>query len=68
MLSGKAEVMIAGFDNIKEGSYKFANMKATGNSNTETEFAIGREPAEMSRPTMTTHTGVRVLLYLHSYS
>ncbi|KAG6830243.1 hypothetical protein H0H93_014104, partial [Arthromyces matolae] len=41
VLSGKAKVMIAGgFDDIsEEGSYEFANMKAT--SNAETEFAMG---------------------------
>jgi len=45
--------MIAGgFDDIsEEGSYEFANMKAT--SNAETEFAMGREPTEMSHPAMT---------------
>ena len=50
--------MIAGgFDDIsEEGSYEFANMKAT--SNAETEFAMGREPAEMSRPATTTRAGV----------
>ena len=59
ILSGKAKVMIAGgFDDFsEEGSYEFANMKAT--SNTETEFAMGREPTEMSRPTTTTRAGVR---------
>jgi fatty acid synthase subunit alpha len=58
LLSGKAKVMIAGgFDDIsEEGSYEFANMKAT--SNTETEFAMGREPTEMSRPATTTRAGV----------
>jgi 3-oxoacyl-(acyl-carrier-protein) synthase len=68
ILSGKAKVMIAGgFDDIsEEGSYEFANMKAT--SNAETEFAMGREPTEMSRPATTTRAGVRFLLYLHSYS
>jgi hypothetical protein len=52
ILSGKAKVMIVGgFDDIsKEGSYEFANMKATSNLNAETEFAMGREPTEMSRP------------------
>jgi hypothetical protein len=51
--------MIAGgFDDLsEEGSYEFANMKAT--SNAETEFAMGREPAEMSRPATTTRAGVR---------
>ncbi|KZV59595.1 thiolase-like protein [Peniophora sp. CONT] len=60
ILIGKAKVMIAGgFDDFsEEGSYEFANMKAT--SNPETEFAIGREPTEMSRPTTTTHAGVMV--------
>ncbi|KAJ6512975.1 fatty acid synthase [Mycena sanguinolenta] len=57
ILSGKAKVMIAGgFDDLsEEGSYEFANMKAT--SNAETEFAMGREPAEMSRPATTTRAG-----------
>ncbi|KAG1727305.1 hypothetical protein EDD22DRAFT_853438, partial [Suillus occidentalis] len=52
-----AKVMIAGgFDDIgEEGSYEFANMKAT--SNAETEFAMGSEPIEMSRPAITTHSG-----------
>jgi fatty acid synthase subunit alpha, fungi type/fatty acid synthase subunit beta, fungi type len=51
-------VMIAGgFDDIsEEGSYEFANMKAT--SNAETEFAMGREPTEMSRPETTSRAGV----------
>lgn len=55
--SGKAKVMFAGgFDDFsEEGSYEFANMKAT--SNTETEFASGREPNEMSRPTTSTRAG-----------
>lgn len=49
--------MIAGgFDDFsEEGSYEFANMKATSNS--ETEFAAGREPNEMSRPTTSTRAG-----------
>ncbi|TFK33214.1 fatty acid synthase [Crucibulum laeve] len=57
ILSGKAKVMIAGgFDDIsEEGSYEFANMKAT--SNAETEFAMGREPTEMSRPATTSRAG-----------
>jgi 3-oxoacyl-(acyl-carrier-protein) synthase len=60
ILPSKARVMIAGgFDDIsEEGSYEFANMKAT--SNAETEFAMGREPTEMSRPATTTRAGVRV--------
>ena len=55
--------MIAGgFDDIsEEGSYEFANMKAT--SNAETEFAMGREPTEMSRPATTSRAGVSCLIY-----
>lgn len=50
-------MVAGGFDDIsEEGSYEFANMKAT--SNTETEFAMGREPTEMSRPATTTRAGV----------
>lgn len=58
ILSGKAKVMIAGgFDDFsEEGSYEFANMKATSNS--ATEFAAGREPTEFSRPTTSTRGGV----------
>lgn len=58
LLSGKAKVMLAGgFDDLsEEGSYEFGQMKATSNS--ETEFAMGREPTEMSRPTTTTRSGV----------
>lgn len=57
LLSGKAKVMLAGGydDTSEEGSYEFAQMKATSNS--ETEFAMGREPTEMSRPTTTTRSG-----------
>lgn len=58
ILSGKAKVMLAGgFDDfVEEGSYEFANMKATSNS--LTEFAAGREPNEFSRPTTSTRAGV----------
>ncbi|KAF5337910.1 hypothetical protein D9758_013124 [Tetrapyrgos nigripes] len=57
IVSGKAKVMIAGgFDDLsEEGSYEFANMKAT--SNADTEFAMGREPTEMSRPATSTRSG-----------
>jgi hypothetical protein len=50
--------MIAGgFDDFsEEGSFEFANMGATSNSHTE--FAMGREPNEMSRPTASTRDGV----------
>lgn len=43
---------------------EFANMKAT--SNAETEFAMGREPTEMSRPTTTTRSGVSQSIALSS--
>jgi len=58
ILYGKAKVMAAGgFGDIsEEGSYEFANMKATNNA--ETEFAMGR-PTEMSRPATTSRAGVR---------
>jgi fatty acid synthase subunit alpha, fungi type len=40
-------MIVGSFDDIsEEGSYEFTNMKAT--SNAETEFAMGREPTEMS--------------------
>ncbi|EJT52093.1 fatty-acid synthase complex protein [Trichosporon asahii var. asahii CBS 2479] len=57
ILGGKAKVMIAGgFDDFsEEGSYEFANMKAT--SNAESEFANGREPNEFSRPMTSTRAG-----------
>jgi phosphopantetheine--protein transferase-like protein len=42
-------------DFTEEGSAEFANMKATSNS--ETELAQGRSPAEMSRPTTSTRAG-----------
>lgn len=49
--------MIAGgFDDFsEEGSFEFANMKAT--SNAETELAMGREPTEFSRPMTSTRAG-----------
>ncbi|KAF5321441.1 hypothetical protein D9619_000085 [Psilocybe cf. subviscida] len=57
ILSGKAKVMAAGgFDDIsEEGSYEFANTKAA--SNAETEFAMGREPTEMSCPATASRAG-----------
>ena len=57
ILEGKARVcFVGGFDDFQEeGSYEFANMKAT--SNAEDEFAHGRTPQEMSRPTTTTRNG-----------
>nr|KMM68813.1 fatty acid synthase subunit alpha reductase [Coccidioides posadasii RMSCC 3488] len=57
IVEGKARVcFVGGFDDFQEeGSYEFANMKAT--SNAESEFALGRTPQEMSRPTTTTRAG-----------
>lgn len=57
ILEGKARVcFVGGFDDFQEeGSYEFANMKAT--SNADDEFAHGRTPKEMSRPTTTTRNG-----------
>ena len=57
ILEGKARVcFVGGFDDFQEeGSYEFANMKAT--SNAEDELAHGRTPKEMSRPTTTTRNG-----------
>ena len=50
-------MVAGGFDDLsEEGANEFANMKATSNS--DTEFAMGREPTEMSRPTTTTRAGV----------
>ena len=49
-------MITGGFNDIsEEGSYEFANMKATSNS--ETEFAMDRKPTEMSRPATTTRAG-----------
>ena len=55
--TGKAKLcVVGGVDDFKEEpSYEFANMKAT--SSTEDEFAKGRHPSEMSRPTTTTRAG-----------
>ncbi|KAE8442386.1 hypothetical protein EG329_003402 [Mollisiaceae sp. DMI_Dod_QoI] len=57
IVEGKARVcFVGGFDDFQEeGSYEFANMKAT--SNAVDEFAHGRTPKEMSRPTTTTRNG-----------
>ncbi|KAJ5624734.1 hypothetical protein N7510_001043 [Penicillium lagena] len=57
IVEGKARVcFVGGFDDFQEeGSYEFANMGAT--SNAEDEFAHGRTPQEMSRPTTTTRAG-----------
>lgn len=60
--------MIAGgFDDFsEEGSFEFANMGATSNS--ETEAAKGREPSEMSRPTSTSRDGVSLNSIIPSIS
>ncbi|PHH55001.1 Fatty acid synthase subunit alpha [Ceratocystis fimbriata CBS 114723] len=57
IVEGKARIcLVGGFDDFgEEGSYEFANMKAT--SNAVDEFAHGRTPKEMSRPTTTTRNG-----------
>lgn len=57
IVEGKARMcFVGGFDDFQEeGSYEFANMGAT--SNAKDEFAHGRTPAEMSRPTTTTRNG-----------
>ena len=57
IVEGKARVcFVGGFDDFQEeGSYEFANMGAT--SSAEDEFAHGRTPKEMSRPTTTTRNG-----------
>ncbi|KAK0701702.1 hypothetical protein B0T26DRAFT_757695 [Lasiosphaeria miniovina] len=57
IMDGKARIcFVGGFDDFgEEGSYEFANMKAT--SNAVDEFAHGRTPKEMSRPTTTTRNG-----------
>jgi len=54
---GKAKiVVVGGYDDFsEEGSYGFASMKATSNSETETE--AGRLPSEMSRPATSTRSG-----------
>ncbi|KAK5108937.1 hypothetical protein LTR62_007652 [Meristemomyces frigidus] len=57
IVEGKARIcFVGGVDDFQEeGSYEFANMKAT--SNADDEFAHGRTPKEMSRPTTTTRNG-----------
>ncbi|KAJ4294900.1 beta subunit of fatty acid synthetase [Collariella sp. IMI 366227] len=57
IVEGKARIcVVGGFDDLgEEGSYEFANMKATSNAVEEEER--GRQPAEMSRPTTTTRNG-----------
>jgi fatty acid synthase subunit alpha len=57
IMEGKARIcFVGGFDDFgEEGSYEFANMKAT--SNAVDEFEHGRTPREMSRPTTTTRNG-----------
>ncbi|TPX39930.1 hypothetical protein SeMB42_g06180 [Synchytrium endobioticum] len=57
ILSGKAKVVICGgYDDFhEEGSFEFANMKAT--SSAVDEMAHGREPKDMCRPATDTRGG-----------
>ncbi|KAG0158728.1 hypothetical protein PDIDSM_6247 [Penicillium digitatum] len=57
IVEGKARVcsLVVSMTSRRRVSYEFANMKAT--SNAEDEFAHGRTPQEMSRPTTTTRAG-----------
>lgn len=57
IVEGKARVcFVGGLDDFtEEGSYEFANMKATSNAVDEIEH--GRTPGEMSRPATTTRNG-----------
>ncbi|KAJ3021482.1 3-oxoacyl-[acyl-carrier-protein] synthase [Thoreauomyces humboldtii] len=57
ILTGKAKIVLCGgYDDFQEeGSYEFANMKATSNS--VEEFARGREPRDMCRPATDTRAG-----------
>lgn len=57
ILSGKAKIVVCGGtdDFSEEGSYEFAQMKAT--SDTSAEAKAGREPHEMCRPMTTTRSG-----------
>ncbi len=57
ILSGKAQVMVVGAvdDFGEEGSFEFAQMRAT--SDAINELAHGRDPREMSRPATSTRSG-----------
>ncbi|KAF4203470.1 hypothetical protein CNMCM8927_008615 [Aspergillus lentulus] len=57
ILLGKAKIaLVGGTDDFREeGSYEFANMRAT--VNTDEEVLSGRPPNEMSRPSTTTRNG-----------
>eukprot|EP00122_Pirum_gemmata_P009880 Pgem_evm1s9120 len=57
ILSGKAKIVIVGgYDDFQEqGSYEFAQMRATSNSEEETK--MGRSPKEMSRPATSSRGG-----------
>lgn len=57
ILSGKARIVLCGgYDDFhEEGSYEFANMKAT--SSATQEMAYGREPKDMCRPATDTRGG-----------
>ncbi|KAH9238140.1 hypothetical protein K456DRAFT_1828773 [Colletotrichum gloeosporioides 23] len=57
IVAGKAKVCIVGGveDFVEDVSYEFGSMNAT--CDTDKEFAAGRSPAEMSRPTTSTRSG-----------
>ncbi|KAJ1561175.1 3-oxoacyl-[acyl-carrier-protein] synthase, partial [Cladochytrium tenue] len=57
IISRKARIVLCGGydDSREEGSYEFANMKATSDS--VAEFAKGREPRDMCRPASGTRAG-----------
>ena len=57
ILAGKAKVVICGgYDDFhEEGSFEFANMKATSSS--DQEFEMGREPKDMCRPATDSRAG-----------
>ncbi|KAF6814060.1 fatty acid synthase subunit alpha reductase [Colletotrichum sojae] len=57
IVAGKAKVCIVGGveDFVEDVSYEFGSMKAT--CDTDAEFAAGRSPTEMSRPTASSRSG-----------
>ncbi|KAL0935885.1 fatty acid synthase subunit alpha reductase [Colletotrichum truncatum] len=57
IVAGKAKVCIVGGveDFVEDVSYEFGSMNAT--CDTDKEFAAGRSPAEMSRPTAASRSG-----------
>jgi fatty acid synthase subunit alpha len=57
IVAKKAKVCLVGGveDFVEDVSFEFGSMKAT--ANTDTEFAAGRSPREMSRPTASSRSG-----------